>query len=123
MTIALIDEAVASGARHGPRTTPANQLTRGERATLRATVNSAPDRDHSPHQIVPRLADAGLYLASESTIYRVLRAEQQLAHRGRAHATVRRLVPVPVATGPEQVWSWDIPISRRPCAGCFCTCI
>lgn len=146
MTIALIDAAVASGARrapagtmlglsartlerwrgahptdarHGPRTTPANQLTRGERATLLATVNSAPYRDLSPHQIVPRLADTGHYLASESTIYRILRAEQQLAHRGRAHAPVRRIAPVHVATGPEQVWSWDITYLRTPVRGVF----
>ena len=35
--------------------------------------------DLSPHQIVPRLSDAGVYLASESTMYRVLRAEDLLA--------------------------------------------
>jgi len=108
---ALIEEAVANGARRapacavlgvsvrtlerwragasedgrqGPRTRPANALSAPERATLLATVNSATYCDLSPHQIVPRLADAGQYLASESTMYRVLREEQQLAHRGRS---------------------------------------
>jgi putative transposase len=107
----VIDEAVAAGARrapafrilglsvrtmerwwagavvdqrHGPHTPPPNALSPADRATLLTTVNRLPYADLSPHQIVPRLADAGQYLASESTIYRVLRTAQQLAHRGRA---------------------------------------
>jgi putative transposase len=72
--------------RHGLHTPPANALSPTEQATLLTTVNSRPYADLSPHQIVPRLADAGQYLTSESTIYRVLRTEQQLAHRGRAAA-------------------------------------
>ena len=71
----------------------------------------------SPHQIVPALADQGRYIASESTFYRVLRAADQLARRGRPKAPAR-VRPQPVeATGPNQVWSWDItycaPILRR----------
>lgn len=68
-------------------------------------MNAAPYREMSPHQIVPRLADAGRYLGSESTIYRILRAEQLLAHRGRAKAPVRQAPRAHVATGPRQVWS------------------
>ncbi|MHB1514970.1 MAG: IS3 family transposase [Acidiferrobacteraceae bacterium] len=62
-----------------------------------------------PSQIVPRLADQGVYLASESTFYRVLAEAQQNHRRGRAQ-TPRR-VPMPTshtATGPNQVWSWDV---------------
>lgn len=105
--------------RHGPRTRPANALTAPERATLLATVNSAPYCDLSPHQIVPRLADAGQYLASESTMYRVLRAEQQLAHRGRTAVPKRRATPSHEATGPNQVWSWDITYLKSPVRGVF----
>ena len=62
----------------------------------------------SPHQIVPALADQGRYLASEATFYRVLRTANQLARRGRAKAPAR-VRPAPLkATGPNQVWSWDI---------------
>ena len=57
--------------------------------------------------------EAGVYLASESTIYRVLRAEQLLTHRGRAAAPVRRATPRHVATGPNQVWSWDISVPQK----------
>ena len=48
-----------------------------------------------------RLADLGRYLASESTIYRVLRAERLLAHRGRANAPRGRAVRAHIATGPN----------------------
>lgn len=106
-------------ARHGPRQAPANKLSGAERTVLLATVNSAPFRDLSPHQIVPRLADAGRYLASESTIYRILREERLLAHRGRAKAPGGRAVRAHVATGPDQVWTWDITYLRTPVRGRF----
>lgn len=62
-----------------------------------------------PTQIVPALADQGIYIASESTFYRVLRKHKQLHHRGRAKAPQKRHKPTPlVATGPNQVWTWDI---------------
>ena len=39
--------------------------------------------DLPPKQIVPALADKGEFIASESTIYRILRAVDQVHHRGR----------------------------------------
>jgi putative transposase len=143
---ALVEEAVANGARRapacavlgvsvrtlerwragaeadqrqGPRQRPANALTAAERTTLLATVNSAAYCDLTPHQIVPRLADAGQYVASESTMYRVLRAERQLAHRSRAAVPQRRATPTHAATGPNQVWSWDITYLKSPVRGVF----
>lgn len=44
-------------------------------------ANSPECRDLSPKQIVPKLADTGLYLASESTFCRILREEKQINHR------------------------------------------
>jgi putative transposase len=109
----------ADDARQGPRRTPPNKLTSAERRAVLATVNAAAFRNLSPNQIVPRLADAGRYLASESTIYRILRAEQQLQHRGRTKAAVRRAPRAHVATGPDQVWSWDITYLQTPVRGQF----
>ena len=86
----------------------------GERGVVLETVNSSAYRDRSPQQIVPHMADAGRYLASESTLYRILRQEQQLAHRGRTKAPVRRAVAAHEATGPNQVWSWDITYLKSP---------
>ncbi len=106
-------------AREGPHQSPPNKLTAAERRVVLATVNSAAFRDRSPNQIVPQLADDGRYLASESTIYRILRAEAQLQHRGRAKPAVRRPPPAHVATGPNQVWSWDITYLPTPVRGVF----
>jgi putative transposase len=106
-------------ARHGPHHRPANMLTSAERETLLTVVNAPAYRDLSPHQIVPRLADAGQYLASESTIYRVLRAERLLQHRGRAKPPVRRPPRAHVATGPDRLWSWDITYLKTPVRGVF----
>ncbi|MGR8935204.1 MAG: IS3 family transposase, partial [Gammaproteobacteria bacterium] len=62
----------------------------------------------------------GVYLASESSFYRVLRAEGQLQHRGKAQAP--RTVAAPksqVAVGPNQVWTWDITYLATTVAGLF----
>lgn len=151
MIRALLDEAVANGARRreacavlgvsarmverwrgperegrdadqrrGPTTPPANKLSPAERDRILRLLTSPRFREMSPNQIVPLLADEGKYLASEATLYRILREEALNAHRGRAKAPVRRAAPTPhVATGPNQVWSWDITYLRSPVAGVF----
>ena len=73
-----------------------------------ATLNSDAFKDLPPSQIVPRLADSGVYVAPESTIYRLLRQEGQLAHRRSERAAQKRSRPcVLAATGPDQVFCWD----------------
>ena len=64
--------------------TPANKLTEQERETVLSVINEPRFASLVPSQIVPKLADEGNYLASESPMYRVLREEKQLAHRGKA---------------------------------------
>ena len=95
--------------RCGPRTSPANKLSSAERRRLLAVANTPEYRDLSPQQIVPRLADEqGLYLASESTLYRLLREEKQMAHRQPSRPATATRPREQVATGPNQVWTWDI---------------
>lgn len=106
-------------ARQRPRSASANALPNSERVDVLALVNSPAYRDASPRQIVPQLADTGVYVASESTIYRLLREARRLAHRGRAQAPVRLEVPAHHATRPLQVWSWDITYLKRPVRGVF----
>ncbi|MDA1196207.1 MAG: IS3 family transposase, partial [Planctomycetota bacterium] len=106
-------------ARHGPRHAPANKLSIAERRTLLDAANAVGYRELSPHQIVPRLADLGRYLGSESTLYRVLRAEELLAHRGRTKPPIRRPPRAHIATQPAQVWSWDITYLKTPVRGLF----
>ncbi len=105
--------------RHGPLTAPANKLTASERAVIVKTSTSTEFVEMSPHQIVPKLADIGVYLASESTFYRILRAEKLNAHRGQCKP---RLVVRPepfVATKPNQLYSWDITYLQAAIRGDF----
>ena len=61
--------------------TPANKLSLEERKYLISVANNEEYKNLSAHQIVPKLADKGIYLASESTFYRVLKEHNQLTHR------------------------------------------
>ncbi len=105
--------------RNGPKTAPANKLTPAERQRVLAVANSPEYRDLSPRQIVPRMADQGLYIASESTFYRLLRAENQLVHRERCRPVTHRRPKEKKATGPCQVWSWDITYLKSTLKGQF----
>ena len=88
---------------------PANRLSDDERDQIVATCNAAEFASLPPSQIVPRLADRGIYIASESSFYRVLRQRGQNHRRGRARAAARLKPPATFeAKGPRQVWSWDI---------------
>ena len=135
--ITLIDEAVAAGARlhqacavldlnvrthrrwrsqtqlqdarQGAAKTCAHTLSPQERQAIVQVCNTPEHRHLPPSQIVPRLAEQGIYLASESSFYRVLKDNGQQQHRGRAQAPRKRARPQAfVASGPDQVWSWDI---------------
>lgn len=90
------------------RPTPKNKLTEKERAKVIQIVNNPDFADLTPHQIVPKLADKGEYIASESTIYRILREEKMNTHRNRSQAPVKREIPSHIATAPNQIWTWDI---------------
>lgn len=105
--------------RRGPLTEPANKLSPTERGVVLETANSPPYRDLSPKQIVPRLADEGTYVGSESTFYRLLRAAKQMAHRQRAKPATSKKPKEQVATGPDQVWCWDITYLPGPVRGTF----
>lgn len=90
------------------RPVPANKLSEPERQAVLAAAHRADCASLTPHQIVPKLADEGLYIASESTFYRVLKAAGQSGWRGRAKAPKRRPLTTHRACGPNEVWCWDI---------------
>jgi putative transposase len=148
--IALIDQAKAAGARRAqacaelgidertcrrwrardgtpedrrptaPRPAPSNKLLEEERQAVLDACNSQAFESLPPSQIVPRLADQGRYLASEASFYRILRAEGQQHHRGRAKPSARRRPPISHrARGPCEVWSWDITWMPGPIRGVF----
>jgi transposase InsO family protein len=95
--------------RCGPRHRPSNALSTIEEAQVVTVLTSSRYAGLSPKQLVPQLADEGLYLASESTMYRVQRRHGLRARRRTTPRThVTRASTVHQATGANQVWSWDI---------------
>ena len=95
--------------RFGPHHRPSNALAPAEEARVVTVLTSSRYAGLSPKQLVPQLADEGLYLASESTMYRLQRRHGLRTKRrmtSRTHVT--RASTVHQAAGPNQVWSWDI---------------
>lgn len=91
------------------RPSPKNALSLEEKQHILSTCNQSEYANLPPSQIVPKLADRGIYLASEASFYRVLRAHQQVKHRGRATAPQASRQPIAhTATGINQIWTWDI---------------
>lgn len=148
MTLGLVDEAIKAGAsqaavcrtagisprslqrwrkagigddnRAGPLTAPTNKLSPEERQELLSILNSPEFRELSPWQIVAKLADRGQFIASEATMYRVLREEGMQNHREPSREPTKRHRPDElVATGPNQVWSWDITYLLTPVRGAY----
>lgn len=102
------------------RPTPANKLSAKERAQVLAICHEPAYASLPPSQIVPRLADEGRYIASESSFYRILREADEQHHRG------RRRPPRPAgkpprlcAKAPCEVWTWDISGLPGPVKGLF----
>lgn len=88
---------------------PVNKLSEMEYRHVLTIANSTEFGHLPPSQIVPRLADQGIYVASESTMYRVLRAENQVRHRHAVRPGQERSKPRALtATAPNQLYSWDI---------------
>ncbi len=146
--IALVSEACASGARQSKacecigisvktlqrwcrpdnardgrldaRHDPCNKLTELERQRVIKVANEPDYADLPPSKIVPKLADKGIYIASESTFYRVLKVANQLSHRQKAKPTGQRKKPRALtATGPNQIYSWDITYLSTAVKGIF----
>jgi putative transposase len=99
--------------------TPANKLSEHERQQIAAICNQSEFSSLPPSQIVPALADRGIYIASESSFYRLLRQAGQLAHRGKSKAPARKR-PEPIKAGaPNELWSWDITYLPSTVRGLF----
>lgn len=103
------DRVLADGRKTAQRPTPMNKLSDEERQEVLGVCNESEFASLPPSQIVPILLDRGIYIASESTFYRVLKSANQLNHRGRAKAKSKVTKPTNfTAQKPNEVWSWDI---------------
>lgn len=98
---------------------PNNKISDEERQKIIEICNSPKYASMPPCQIVPALADEGIYIASESTIYRVLREQKMQNHRGRSAAPKKKHPTTYCATAPNQVWMWDITYLNGPHKGMY----
>lgn len=106
--------------RKGATRNVAHRFSREERQTVLSTVNDPRFADLTPGQIVAILAEEGVYVGSESTIYRIMREEGLLNHRGRSHPQREpREPPRSGGDGHSQVLAWDITLLPGPVKGQF----
>ena len=103
-------------------TVPSNKLSVLERAKILHVVNSERFVNLAPLQIWAQLLDEGTYLCSISTIYRLLAENMQVRERRRLARHPARAVPELVATGPSQVYTWDITKLAGPVKGKYFDC-
>ena len=91
-----------------PRPTPARALSEKERDKVFDTLCSERFVDRSPAEVVATLLDEDVYLCSERTMYRVLASQVPVRERRAQRSHPEYQKPELMATGPGQVWSWDI---------------
>jgi putative transposase len=91
-----------------PRPTPQRALSDAERREVLDTLHSERFVDVAPAEVHAVLLDKGKYLCSPRTMYRILAAQHQVRERRNQLRHPRYVKPQLVATGPNQVWTWDI---------------
>jgi putative transposase len=93
-----------------PKTRPTSSraLTPTERAHVRQVLNSERFVDQSPRQVYATLLDEGLYLCHWRTMYHILQEHQEVNERRNQRQHPPAPTPHLEATGPNQLWSWDI---------------
>ena len=96
------------------RVAPARSLGAGERAAVLQALHEERFQDRSPAAVQATLLDEGKYLCSTRTMYRILRQEGQSRERRDQLVHPAYHKPELLATGPNQLWSWDITKLRGP---------
>ena len=91
-----------------PRPAPANALSAAERQAVLGALHRPGHADLPPAQVWARLLDEGTYLASVSTMYRLLRRSGESRDRRRQRTHPARTKPQLLARQPNEVWSWDL---------------
>ena len=112
-------DSYEDGRPHADHSNPANKIPAEIRREIINICNRPEYASMAPCEIVPALADEGIYIASESTFYRVLREEKMLNHRGRSEAPKHNRPSTYSATAPNQVYMWDITYLNGPHKGMF----
>jgi putative transposase len=89
-------------------------LSEEERAAVLAELHAERFVDASPAAVYATLLDEGTYLASERTMYRLLAAHEEVRERRDQLRHPPYARPELLATGPNELWSWDISKLRGP---------
>jgi putative transposase len=93
---------------------PARALAQEERVAVLNELHSERFVDKAPAEVYATLLDEGTYLCSIRTMYRILAGQAEVRERRDQLRHPKRKAPELVATGPNQVWSWDITKLRGP---------
>jgi len=96
------------------RPTPTRALSPQERAEVRQILNSERFRDQAPREVYATLLDEGEYLCHWRTMYRILAEHQEVRERRNQLQHPPYAKPELLATGPNQLWSWDITKLKGP---------
>ena len=91
-----------------PRPTPARALSAEQRACVLEVLNSERFVDKAPAEVHATLMDEGKYPCAVRTMYRILAAEGEVRERRNQLRHPNYKKPELLATGPNQIWSWDI---------------
>lgn len=97
-----------------PRPRPPRALSEDERRRTLDLLHSARFVDRSPAEVVATLLDEDIWVCSERTMYRILAENAETRERRNVARHPRYTKPELLATGPNQVWSWDITKLRGP---------
>lgn len=107
----------AAEALEKPRPAPVNKIPIDIRTQIMDILHEERFVDLTPLEIVPTLADEGLYLASSRTFYRILREEEESCERRLQARRIKHSAPILEADAPNKVWSWDITRIEGPHRG------
>jgi putative transposase len=99
---------------HGPRPKPARALAAAERSTVLEVLNSERFADKAPAEVHATLLDENTYHCSVRTMYRILAENSQVRERRAQLRHPAYAKPELLATGPNELWSWDITKLRGP---------
>ncbi len=96
------------------RPRPPLALTDQEEQNVLDELHSERFQDKAPQEVYATLLDEGRYLCSIRTMYRILEKHQELNDRRNQVRRTEYPKPELLATGPNQVWSWDITKLKGP---------
>jgi len=96
------------------RPTPKHALSEAEKARMRTVLNSEQFVDQSPREVYATLLDEGVYLCHWRTMYRILTEHDEVRERRDQRQHPKSIKPQLVASGPNQLWSWDITLLTGP---------